>query len=122
MYRSFTNRVFGGVCGGMAAVLPVNAWGVRLAFMILTAATLGGFGVLYLALWLAMPQESLVITVDGGPLAAFVALVLTVAVTGWWLAYLNGLTRLPNGENLYFPLLGLLLSLVFFVKQLGRSA
>ncbi len=122
MYRSFTDRIFGGVCGGIAAVLPVNAWIVRGAFIVLAAVTLGGFAVLYVALWLAMPQESLVITVDGGTLAGFVTLLLTLVVTGWWIAYLNGLTLLPDGENLYFPLLGLLLSLVFFVKQLGRSA
>ncbi len=122
MYRSFTDRIFGGVCGGIAAVLPVNAWIVRGAFIVLSAMTLGGFAVLYVALWLAMPQESLVITVDGGTLAGFVTLLLTLVVTGWWIAYLNGLTLLPDGENLYFPLLGLLLSLVFFVKQLGRSA
>jgi phage shock protein PspC (stress-responsive transcriptional regulator) len=41
MYRSFTDRVFGGVCGGLAAILPINAWVFRAAFIVLSIMTVG---------------------------------------------------------------------------------
>lgn len=122
MYRSFTERVFGGVCGGIAARLPISAWAVRILFVIFTVATLGAFAVLYLMLWLAIPQESLAQRMTGGGVALLVFLLLTAAIIGAWLAQRNGLTQTPTGIDLYLPLLGLLLSAVFFFRQWGRSA
>src|ERR1041384_5468885 len=60
MYRSFTDRVLGGVCGGLAAVFPINAWVFRAAFMVLSIVTSGAFAALYILLWWFVPQESLV--------------------------------------------------------------
>jgi phage shock protein PspC (stress-responsive transcriptional regulator) len=55
--RSRTDRVFGGVCGGLGAHTSVPAWAWRALFF-LTALSLG-FGVIaYLALWLFIPLES----------------------------------------------------------------
>lgn len=57
--RSPTNRVLGGVCGGVAEMIGVEAVVVRLAFAVLAVA--GGWGVvLYLVLWAALPSQ------DGG--------------------------------------------------------
>lgn len=55
--RSRTDRVFGGVCGGLGAHTGVPAWAWRAMFF-LTALSLG-FGIIaYLALWLFIPLES----------------------------------------------------------------
>jgi phage shock protein PspC (stress-responsive transcriptional regulator) len=55
--RSDTDRLVGGVCGGLAEYLQVDATLVRLGFVVLSA--LGGAGILiYLALWLLVPRGS----------------------------------------------------------------
>jgi phage shock protein C len=56
--RSRTDRMLGGVCGGLAEVLGVDAALLRIA---LVAATLLGFGagaVIYLVCWLVVPETS----------------------------------------------------------------
>ena len=56
MTRSETDRVIGGVCGGLAVYLGVNANLVRLAFVLLAFAS--GMGlVLYVLLLFIMPRE-----------------------------------------------------------------
>lgn len=57
LYRSETNRMLGGVCGGLATYLGIDATLVRLFFVILFFGS--GIGVLaYLALWIVAPSES----------------------------------------------------------------
>ena len=54
--RSRTDRMLGGVCGGLAETLGVDAALLRIA---LVAATLLGFGagaVIYLVCWLVVPE------------------------------------------------------------------
>ncbi len=121
MYRSFTNRVLGGVCGGIAALLPINAWLVRLVFVVLTPVTLGGFAVLYAMLWLVVPQASPVRRGRGGLVWAVVALVLTLAVLGGWYARLSGFTQTPSDADLYYPVLFTVLSVIFLFRQLVRN-
>lgn len=55
--RSRRNRVFLGVCGGLADFFGVNAFWIRLAFLI--ALIPGGVPglLLYLILWLIIPLE-----------------------------------------------------------------
>lgn len=56
-YRSETDRMLGGVCGGLGNYLGVDTTLVRLFFVILFFGT--GIGVLvYLALWIIAPSES----------------------------------------------------------------
>jgi phage shock protein C len=53
--RSNTNRVIGGVCGGIAEYLAVDPTLVRVAFVVM--AFLGGVGILaYIVLLILMPQ------------------------------------------------------------------
>ncbi|SHE78536.1 PspC domain-containing protein [Streptoalloteichus hindustanus] len=55
--RSRANRMLGGVCGGAATMLGVDAALLR---VLLVAATLFGFGagaLLYLVCWLLVPEE-----------------------------------------------------------------
>jgi phage shock protein C len=59
LHRSRTDRMLGGVCGGAAQALGVDAAILRIG---LIAATVLGFGagiVIYLACWLIMPEEEI---------------------------------------------------------------
>jgi phage shock protein C len=54
--RSRDDRWLGGVCGGIAALTGLAAWVWRVLFVLL--AVCGGTGlVLYLLLWIFVPQE-----------------------------------------------------------------
>jgi phage shock protein PspC (stress-responsive transcriptional regulator) len=56
LYRSVTDRMLGGVCGGLAKYLNIDLTIVRLFFVVLTL--LGGFGpLLYIILWIVIPPE-----------------------------------------------------------------
>jgi phage shock protein PspC (stress-responsive transcriptional regulator) len=55
--RSRTNRVFAGVCGGLANFFGISAFWFRLAFLIaLIPGGIPGF-LLYLVLWIIIPNE-----------------------------------------------------------------
>lgn len=65
LYRSQTDKMLGGVCGGLAQYLRVDLTIVRLFFVVLTL--LGGFGPLvYLIMWIIVPLEDHVYT-DSNP-------------------------------------------------------
>ena len=56
LYRSKTDRKLAGVCGGLAQYFNLDATLIRVIFVLL--AVLGGSGlVLYLAMWIIVPQE-----------------------------------------------------------------
>lgn len=56
LHRSRTNRIFTGVCGGLAEFFGISAFWFRLAFLI--ALLPGGVPglVVYFILWLVMPS------------------------------------------------------------------
>jgi phage shock protein PspC (stress-responsive transcriptional regulator) len=57
LYRSETDRMLGGVCGGLGIYLGIDSTLVRLFFALLFFGN--GIGLLaYLALWIIMPSES----------------------------------------------------------------
>jgi len=57
LYRSSSNKVIGGVCGGIAEFFGIDATWVRLAAAVLAA--IGGSGVvLYILLWLFLPDDA----------------------------------------------------------------
>ncbi len=57
LYRSETNRMLGGVCGGLGEYFDIDPTFIRLLFVIITFS--GGAGVLaYLILWIVVPSES----------------------------------------------------------------
>ncbi len=65
LYRSRTDHMLGGVCGGLAKYLRVDLTIVRLFFVVLTL--LGGFGPLvYFIMWIVVPLEDYVYT-DSNP-------------------------------------------------------
>ena len=56
LYRSRTDRKLAGVCGGLAQYSNLDATLIRVLFIVL--AVLGGSGlVLYLAMWIIVPNE-----------------------------------------------------------------
>jgi phage shock protein C len=56
LYRSRSDRMIGGVCGGLGAYLNTDPVWIRLLFVILLFATGFGFWA-YLILWIIMPAE-----------------------------------------------------------------
>src|SRR5690606_684175 len=102
MYRSFTDRVFAGLCGGLGSALGLNAWWLRATFIILTLVSLGAFGILYVLLWWALPQESLMDTRSHG-LSMIWVLLLTILVIIAWAGREMGWLQGPTGINLYWP-------------------
>lgn len=57
LYRSQTEKMIAGVCGGLGEYLNLDPTIVRLIFVLLFF--LGGHGILvYLVLWLVMPLEA----------------------------------------------------------------
>src|SRR6185369_783645 len=57
LYRSETDRILGGVAGGLADFFDVDSTLVRIIFVLLTL--FGGGGLLiYLLLWILVPTES----------------------------------------------------------------
>lgn len=117
MYRSFTDRVFGGVCGGLGAVLRINAWWIRAAFVLLALLTSGAFALLYVILWWMLPQETLVGRRRGGSGRLLLVLLLVVATAAGWLASYSGGLRGPDGQDLFWPVLLLVAGSVFFLRQ-----
>ncbi|MBE0689254.1 MAG: PspC domain-containing protein, partial [Anaerolineae bacterium] len=83
MLRSFTDRVFGGVCGGLATALHIDAWIIRIAFVALGLASLGGFAALYLILWWVTPQESPTSSRQRGLALPLVILLAALTVALW---------------------------------------
>ena len=59
LYRSSTQRMLGGVCGGLGEYFNIDPTLVRIVYVIVTIATAVFLGVaLYLALWLIIPSEA----------------------------------------------------------------
>jgi phage shock protein PspC (stress-responsive transcriptional regulator) len=56
LVRSFDDRIFAGVCGGLASYLGVDPVWVRLAFVL--AVLFWGLGlIIYAVLWITLPEE-----------------------------------------------------------------
>ena len=116
MFRSFTDRLFGGVCGGLAAALHINVWIVRVLFAVLSIASLGVFAVLYILLWWMTPQESLTNKRRGG-LPLFFVIILFLLSFAVWVGRDQGWLQASTGESLYLPLLVGVVGLAFFLRQ-----
>ncbi|NPV86587.1 MAG: PspC domain-containing protein [Anaerolineae bacterium] len=63
LYRSDSDKMIAGVCGGLAKYLNLDSSIVRLIFVLLFL--FGGHGLLiYLILWIVMPLEVRTVTVS----------------------------------------------------------
>jgi phage shock protein C len=69
LYRSRTDRMIAGVCGGLARWLGWSPTVVRVLYVALSVLSAAFPGILiYLLLWIVMPQE--VFTRDGEPVGS----------------------------------------------------
>lgn len=127
--RSLLDRVMGGVCGGLGTYIGISPWWVRIAFIALTIFTIGTGLLLYLTLWLAIPEQTLgdiqgmtgssprrvspeTLVVIGGGIILVGLLVL---------AFNLGLLSNANGGAL-LPFAIILLGLTLLAQQLRRMA
>ncbi|MEO8231065.1 MAG: PspC domain-containing protein [Ignavibacteriota bacterium] len=61
LYRSVTDKMLGGVCGGLAEYFAIDPVIVRLIFVL--AVIFGGSGIIaYIILWIIIPQKPYIIT------------------------------------------------------------
>jgi len=56
LHRSSTNKVIAGVCGGVAEFLGWSPTLVRVLWVLLTPTTFFAGGIIYILLWIFMPQ------------------------------------------------------------------
>ncbi len=56
LYRSVSDRMVGGVCGGLGTFLNIDSVFIRLLFILLLFGSDFGF-ILYLVLWIVIPEE-----------------------------------------------------------------
>ena len=57
LYRSKRDRIFGGVCGGIAEYMEVDPVVVRLVLAILTLISMGMGILAYIIAWVIIPEE-----------------------------------------------------------------
>ena len=93
LYRSSTDKVIAGVCGGLASYFKIDPAIVRLAFLLFALA--GGASILlYIVLWIAVPLGTPTASVSTvGNEAIAVGL---IAVGGIWLLANFGVFRFIN--------------------------
>jgi phage shock protein PspC (stress-responsive transcriptional regulator) len=72
LYRSLTDKVIGGVAGGVAQYLDVDPSIVRVVWALLALLTGGVFFVLYIVMWIVVPVApgSMLMPPEGGDAAA----------------------------------------------------
>lgn len=56
LYRSQSDRWLGGVCGGLGTYVGIDPTLIRILFVLLVVFG-GGGGLLYILLWIFIPQE-----------------------------------------------------------------
>ena len=96
LYRSATDKVVGGVCGGLAAYFRLDPLIVRLAFVVFALA--GGASVLlYIVLWIVVPVgEPSTTAVATRPLSSELVATVLIGVGLFWLLSNVGALRFIN--------------------------
>jgi phage shock protein C len=56
LYRSNTNRILGGVCGGLGEHLDVDPTVIRLIWAVVTVLSLGTGIIVYILAWIIIPE------------------------------------------------------------------
>jgi len=115
MLRSWSDRIFGGVCGGLASSTPLPSHLWRLIFILLTLITLGVGALIYVIWWWLLPQESPITRVSRKPLSTLIALIASLALIALLVTHLSA----PSDNTLIF--MSIVLAVVFFYRQLTAS-
>jgi phage shock protein PspC (stress-responsive transcriptional regulator) len=129
-----TDRVFGGVCGGIGNCLGVSGWWVRLTFIAL-ALIASSFGILlYVLLWTSLPPQrlsDLPPLVHPGepsptgytrPESVLTLGALSIIVGVFILADQTGFLRAAGGADLLAPGMLFLIGFVVLLKHLRGVA
>lgn len=116
MVRSFSNRIFGGVCGGLGNSTPINAWIWRIAFIALSIGTFGLGIALYLLWWWLLPMGSPVRRNTSAGLRGLLTILLTITLVGGLIVREN-LTELV-GADIFIEGVVLVLAFVLLLKQI----
>lgn len=124
--RSLTDRVLGGVCGGLSSYIGMNPWWMRVAFVVLGVLTAGTGVLIYLALWYLLPPQSLAeIARDAAALHRpetnpELVIVIGVSVIVMGLIVLARNLGVLSGDNgdAFLPLVVIGFGLVLLVKQI----
>lgn len=128
--RSLTDRSFGGVCGGLGKYIGIDPWWVRTAFIILGVFTAGTGILIYFALWLILPAETLAdipTNEDATRRRAanpetLILIGVAVILMGLIILARNlGLLRSENGDA-FLPLVVIVFGFMLLFKQLRRAA
>lgn len=122
LYRSTTDKVIGGVCGGLAAYFRIDPVLVRLAFVVFALA--GGASVLlYIVLWIAVPVGEVV---PIGETATFMGMrgsettaIVLIAIGALWLLANIGVFSFINW-SLAWPLLLVALGAAMLLRGVKR--
>ncbi len=128
--RSLTDRVFGGVCGGLGGYIGVDPWWTRAAFIVLGLFTAGTGVLIYLALWYILPPETLAdIPADAEAMRRRVTSPETTILIGGAVIVMGLIVLARNlgvlgGENgdAFLPLVIIVFGFTLLVKQLWRAA
>ncbi len=129
LYRSSSDKMIAGVCGGLGKYFGVEATLVRLVFLLLLFLGGGGF-LLYLILWIIVPEEQQVgaapqevvqantqdlaqSAARNGPLI-FAALLIFLGV--WFL--LQNLLHIELGQ--FWPVILIVIGLALLIPTLRR--
>lgn len=118
MYRSFSNRLLGGVCGGLAERTPIAAWLWRLLFTVLTIWTSGAAALAYVLMWWLLPLASPLSARNGSWARGLLALVGAAALIAAWFAQ-DALAE-TLGVALYWPLAFLLIAAIYCIQQITQ--
>ncbi len=116
-------RTWGGGGGGGGQYIGINAWWVRVAFMLLGIFTAGPGVLIYLALWWIMPAQSLADTTRERRTDPETVIMIGFAVIVMGLIVLArnlGILSSDNGDA-FLPLVIITFGLVLLVKQLRRA-
>lgn len=116
MTRSFADRVFGGVCGGLGSSWRVNSWILRVIFVVFAIASLGVGVALYIALWWVLPQESLITNQRTNAFDALLFVVTILIIVGSWVLHLSGNLTGDDGQALLYPIVAMTLSIILFLR------
>ena len=109
LYRSPTDKMVGGVCGGLADFFGWDATLIRLFWVVMTLATGGGGFLAYVALWVLLPVGSVA---DGQQAPAAIALSERNLIRGAYVLIGLGIVWLLANIGVLGSLWGALWSLV----------
>lgn len=120
MYRSFPNRILGGVCGGLAVGFHVNVCFLRVTFLVATVISQGAAALMYVMLWWIMPQETLIGDHKRSLWRTLFVIIIVIFVFGIWVGNQSGWLANQSDRSIFGPAILSLTSVIFLLRQVGR--